>query len=524
LSCDDKKPPTGILKIRVLPTKKQIQVLKSWLGAYNLTWNKALNYIQTTKTYPSFVPLKNKFTVANPISLLGQSNPDVPDFILFTPSKIRQYAIRDLCTAFESAKTNKARGNIGSFIVQPKRKKNQKRCFSIPISKEGLSFLTMKEDKTMTLDCMGQRKTHISVFPQAMKDCFNQCQSRPPRNPNFILKEHVDYKKRIGSNEIWDDYVQFIKMCGVPYTIKEFTLRQHYKSIVGIDIWEDYFMFMMNHGWAEYIDSDYKSLYSKKSVQKPFKQSTLTTSMRFFHRKNDKLLYNLKLDYDCILKYEYGLWYLHIPYQKQPRKEPEDKHSIVGLDPGFKTFLTLYSDKMYGKIQQTNVFKHIRNKLDYYNNQYYGKKKYGSWVIEPKQISYAKFKYKTNQLYRKQSHLTMQMHYDTIRFLSQFNWILLPSFESQEMVKGKRLSKETKREASQLQHYKFKQRLQSACSSMENCKVLIVSEAYTSKTCGRCGYIKNNLTLKDRIFNCIHCGLKIDRDVNGSRNIILRNL
>ena len=89
---------------------------------------------------------------------------------------------------------------------------------------------------------------------------------------------------------------------------------------------------------------------------------------------------------------------------------------------------------------------------------------------------------------------------------------------------GKKLSKETKREASQLQHYKFKQRLQSACSSMKNCKVLIVSEAWTSKTCGRCGSIKTNLTLKDRIYSCNKCGLSIDRDVNGSRNILLRNI
>lgn len=549
LSDDSKPSPTGILKIRILPTKRQVQVIKNWLGAYNLTWNKALHYIQTTKAHPSFIPLKNKFTVINSISSLGQPNPDVPEFLTLTPSKIRQYAIRDICTAFESAKTNKRRGNISSFTIKAKKKKNQKRCFSLPISKDGLSLFTKDDDKTMNSDSMGKRKTHISIFPKAMKDCFNKVQSKPPRCPDFLLKEHLAYKNQIGSNEIWEDYCKFIIECGQLLTMKQKTLRLYYQSLVGMDIWEDYYKFMMDQEFYDYIDYDYKQLYKKTPVVKSNTQSNYSTYIRFFHRKNDKLLYNLSIDYDCVIKYEYGIWYLHIPYVRPPRKEPQlrqqttenkdlnqeidesIKHidtlyqTIVGLDPGFKTFLAFFSHMIHGKIQQNHIFKKIRSKLDYYNKLYYGKKIGNIWINQPKQISYTKFIHKTNMLYRKQSHLAMQMHYNAISFLTgNFNWILLPSFESQEMVKGNKLSKETKREASQLQHYKFKQRLQSACSSMKNCKVLIVSEAWTSKTCGRCGFIKNNLTLKDRIYSCGKCGLNIDRDVNGSRNILLRNI
>jgi transposase len=404
----------------------------------------------------------------------------------------------------------------------------------------------MDDDKTMSSDSTGKRKTHVSIFPQAMKDCFNKVQSKPPRCPDFMLKEHLDYKKQIGTNEIWDDYLWFIKECGVSLTIKQHTLRLHYQSLVGMDIWEDYYTFMMNQGFYDYIDYDYKQMYKKTPVVKTNIKSTSSTYIRFFHKKNDKLLYNLNIEYDCIIKYEYGIWYLHIPYVRQPRKEPKSQtaesqqlketnesttyidalfQSIVGLDPGFKTFLAFYSQMIHGKIQQNNIFKKICSKLDYYNKLYYGKKIGNVWINQPKQISYTKYIYITNLLYRKQSHLAMQMHYNTITFLTgNFNWILLPSFESQEIVKGKKLSKETKREASQLQHYKFKQRLQSACSSMKNCKVLIVSEAWTSKTCGRCGSIKTNLTLKDRIYSCNKCGLSIDRDVNGSRNILLRNI
>ncbi|WP_171011456.1 zinc ribbon domain-containing protein, partial [Haloimpatiens lingqiaonensis] len=41
----------------------------------------------------------------------------------------------------------------------------------------------------------------------------------------------------------------------------------------------------------------------------------------------------------------------------------------------------------------------------------------------------------------------------------------------------------------------------------------------SSKTCSSCGNIKENLKLKDRIYVCPKCGLKIDRDKNASINL-----
>lgn len=41
----------------------------------------------------------------------------------------------------------------------------------------------------------------------------------------------------------------------------------------------------------------------------------------------------------------------------------------------------------------------------------------------------------------------------------------------------------------------------------------------SSKICSKCGNIKEDLTLKDRIFVCPHCGSVIDRDLNASINL-----
>ncbi|GFK17411.1 hypothetical protein NHP190033_15870 [Helicobacter suis] len=41
----------------------------------------------------------------------------------------------------------------------------------------------------------------------------------------------------------------------------------------------------------------------------------------------------------------------------------------------------------------------------------------------------------------------------------------------------------------------------------------------SSKTCSSCGTLKEDLSLKDRVFNCHSCGLSFDRDLNASINI-----
>jgi len=53
-------------------------------------------------------------------------------------------------------------------------------------------------------------------------------------------------------------------------------------------------------------------------------------------------------------------------------------------------------------------------------------------------------------------------------------------------------------------------------------KVVFVDPAYTSKTCARCGYVKHDLTLSDRIFSCPKCGWTVDRDYNATLNHLRR--
>ena len=50
-----------------------------------------------------------------------------------------------------------------------------------------------------------------------------------------------------------------------------------------------------------------------------------------------------------------------------------------------------------------------------------------------------------------------------------------------------------------------------------------MNEAFTSKTCCNCGYIKTDLGA-NKVFHCDKCDIEILRDLNGAINILLRYL
>ena len=89
--------------------------------------------------------------------------------------------------------------------------------------------------------------------------------------------------------------------------------------------------------------------------------------------------------------------------------------------------------------------------------------------------------------------------------------------------KKRKLRKKTVRRMLSWSHYMFKQRLINKARQFGK-KVVIVDEAYTSKTCSCCGEVHNNLG-GNKTYICpnSNCGAVMDRDVNGAKNIFLRN-
>jgi putative transposase len=135
------------------------------------------------------------------------------------------------------------------------------------------------------------------------------------------------------------------------------------------------------------------------------------------------------------------------------------------------------------------------------------------------------------RVYKKIRHLTDEVHWQTANYLCRtFDTILLPEFGTSEMVKKRhangswkrKISRNTSRRMLLWSHYRFRQRLIEK-AKQHGTAIVIVNEAFTSKTCSRCGY-QNHRLGGSKVFKCRRCDLVSDRDVNGARNILLRNV
>ena len=239
----------------------------------------------------------------------------------------------------------------------------------------------------------------------------------------------------------------------------------------------------------------------------------LSTYLTPIKLSNDKVLKKIDKISDSRIFYKHGIWTLGISYKKKEINHKVDDKTVA-LDPGVMTFQTGYSKDEIFKVQQDN------SRFDKLNKR---KDKLHSLAKEGK-IKYSSYRKTEKSINRKADNLIDDLHFKTISHLqSNYNNILLPSFDSQEMVKNG-YSRKTNRSMISLKHYLFKSRLTEKCGKNKNCKLHIVSEAWTSKTCTKCGVVDKKLKCSEREIHCRSCFVSIDRDVNGARNIFLRNI
>lgn len=94
------------------------------------------------------------------------------------------------------------------------------------------------------------------------------------------------------------------------------------------------------------------------------------------------------------------------------------------------------------------------------------------------------------------------------------SYVVIEDLAVSNLMKNKHLSKSI---ASQ-KFFEFRTKLTSKCKQ-NKIELIIVDRFYpSSKTCSRCGKIKKDLKLKDRVYKC-SCGLLMDRDFNASINL-----
>lgn len=208
--------------------------------------------------------------------------------------------------------------------------------------------------------------------------------------------------------------------------------------------------------------------------------------------------------------------YYLIYHDKIVKHATRYKQGLIALDPGSRTFNTCYDD-------QGQVFKFgekIEDKIKVKFKRIDELKKMASIEIRRSKVK-CNLKKKIKNVHRKIRGLVNDLHNHTASFLTKnYNMIFLPKFGSKEMKQGLRPS--TNRMMDALSHYQFRSKV-SAMAMRRNTRLCIVDEYLTTKTCGHCGVVNNNLKEEDE-WICGECGVYHDRDVNAARNILMRSL
>ena len=270
-----------------------------------------------------------------------------------------------------------------------------------------------------------------------------------------------------------------------------------------------------------YISNKALNIHSK--IFFPSYHNTGKKDMSFKTKRKGTKDYNAYLVqndvHDMKLSLDNGHYYLYVLMNgPSTPEEATDVNHIISSDPGVRTVHTCY----------TTHGKHIMIG-DGFNDSL--RKKY-VYKIDKLQSKLSKNPNKKlqstlNSLRTKVRNAVDNLHKQTAAFfLKNYNIILVGDFNdkgSATKLRKRGIHKGIVRSIQRLSHCKFRDHLQYRASLYPNKKVFVVNEAYTSKTCGNCGWIHQKLGA-NKVYHCEKCDTRVDRDLNAARNILLKHI
>ncbi len=242
----------------------------------------------------------------------------------------------------------------------------------------------------------------------------------------------------------------------------------------------------------------YKSFTLKGSVGYKLKDNVISfNGYSFKFSKNQVIKANDKIKTITIKRDNLGSFYICVSLETNAKNRITTGKS-VGIDFGLKTFLTLSDNTTINSpLIYLKSLKELKAK-----QRKFSSKKIGSNNRKKAKLELAKFHIKlANQrkdYFFKLANI-LAKKYDNV-FIEDLNL--------------KAMAKIWGRKINDLAFNEFINILATKTN------VVKIDKFYpSSKTCSCCGYIKNDLNLKDRVYICDKCGLKLDRDYNASLNI-----
>lgn len=256
----------------------------------------------------------------------------------------------------------------------------------------------------------------------------------------------------------------------------------------------------------------FKNRASNQSYRLPNQKFTLNdNSIRLEKIGKVKLVLDRAVPVGCkfmsvtISKNKCGQFFVSVLVECDVLQKPKTG-KFIGLDIGIKTFLTgndgfIVENPHYFRESQAELIKAQRT---------LSRKKKGS----------LRRKKATLKVARIHNHIVNQrktfIHQITAKLVDEYDFIAIEDLNVSGMIKNHKLAKSIS-DSSFAEFYA----VLSYKAAWYGKEVVKVDRWFaSSKTCSCCGWKNENLTLSDRVFDCLACGLAKDRDLNASENIL----
>lgn len=269
------------------------------------------------------------------------------------------------------------------------------------------------------------------------------------------------------------------------------------------------------------LDTSYNRFFKKQNGFPNFKSKKNKQSFRipqFFELKEGKISFpkfkeGIKtivhrelqgnIRYATISKTKTEKYFVSITTDYEVKKKRTSNNSI-GTDLGIKDFAVLSNGEKYNL-----ELKKKEGKIEFLHRQL-SKKKKGSNNRDKVRLILAK---KYGQIDNQKQDF---QHKLSDKLCKENKLIAIEDLNIKGMVKNHCLAKSISNQS----WYSFTEKLQYKAIRYGG-EIVKTNRFYpSSKTCNNCGFINEELTLKDREWECPSCKTKLDRDINASQNIL----
>lgn len=219
-----------------------------------------------------------------------------------------------------------------------------------------------------------------------------------------------------------------------------------------------------------------------------------------------------------------GRYFASFIFETDKANPVSSEHSEgIGIDLGVKSFAVVSDGREYPNINKTGRMRKLMKRLKREQRKFSRKihklnqRKEEAANKKCKRSNLDKQRLRVQRAYmrvtnKRHDYINKTVH-EIVRTQPEF--ITIEDLNVSGMMKNRHLS----RAIGESEFYYFRTLLERKCREY-SIELRIVSRFYpSSKTCSRCGYVKRDLKLSDRVYICPECGLVIDRDYNAAVNL-----